>query len=43
MLLPHSADVAGIFLLVVKAGSQYAFGLNLWGFSVTGACKIYLD
>ncbi|HLO50005.1 MAG TPA: hypothetical protein VK211_16425 [Kamptonema sp.] len=42
-LNPHSADVAWIFLSVVKAWSQYAFGLNLCGFSVTGACQIYLD
>jgi len=40
---PHSADVAGILLSVVKVGSQNAFGLNLCGFSVTAACQIYLN
>jgi len=40
---PHSADVAGIFLSVLKTWSPNAFGLNLCGFSVTGACQFYLD
>jgi hypothetical protein len=37
---PHSADVGGIFLSVVKSWSQKVFPFNLCGFNVTGACQI---
>ncbi|HAG82927.1 MAG TPA: hypothetical protein DCL61_17640 [Cyanobacteria bacterium UBA12227] len=37
LCIPHSADVAGIFLSVVKAWSHNAFSLKLCGFSVTGS------
>ena|SRR6476469_1760468 len=37
---PHSADVGGFFLSVVKSGSQKVFPFNLCGFNVTGACQI---
>jgi hypothetical protein len=41
--IPHSADMAGILLSVVKFGSQNAFGLKLCGLSVTAACQFYLN
>lgn len=37
---PHSADVGGIFLSVVKSGNPKVFPLNLCGFNVTGAAQI---
>jgi hypothetical protein len=43
VFIPHSADVAGILLSVVKLGIQNAFGLKLCGFSVTAACQLYLN